>query len=365
MSQYRYLFADLRTDQLLDQLPVQGASFDDFIGKTGALSGTIPVADAAMAERIKRAVMPGRTALWVERGRDLWWGGIVWTMTPGVDDRGAVTVAIQAATFDSYWDHRILRDTQEARQADQFDIARDLATYAGRQDGGDIGIRIDYTKTSGVLRDRTYSRYDSIRLREALDQLASVENGFEWRVQVYRDAATGERVKRLQLGYPTIEAGAAPVMLTYPGNVLSYSWPQDATGMANTWQSRGATDNQNQAEDSHPILSTEWSYPDKLAQGWPRLDGSSDYNTVERLPTLNEHAKADLGLAREPVVIPTVKARLDGQVTPALLGSPVRLRIRDTWFSSGLDADYRVVGLHITPAQRGQQEAAELYLEAA
>ncbi|WP_431980798.1 hypothetical protein [Streptomyces qinglanensis] len=365
MSQYRYLFADLRTDQLLDQLPVQGVTFDDYIGKTGALSGTIPVADAGMAERVKRAVVPGRTALWIERGPDLWWGGIVWTMTPGVDDRGAVSVAIQAATFDSYWDHCILRDTLEAVQEDQFDIARDLVQYAAEQEGGDIGIRTDASRASGVLRDRTYSRYDSTRVREALDHLAGVENGFEWRVQVYRDAATGERVKRLQLGYPTIQAGAAPIMLTYPGNVLTYSWPQDATGMANVWQSRGATDNNNQAQDSRPIMSTLWSYPDKLKNGWPRLDGSSDYNTVERLDTLDEHARADLARAKDPVVIPTVKARLDGQVTPALIGAPVRLRIRDIWFSVGLDADYRVVGLHVTPAQRGQQESAELYLEAA
>ncbi|KIZ17324.1 hypothetical protein SNA_14990 [Streptomyces natalensis ATCC 27448] len=365
MSQYRFLFADLRTDQTLDQLPVQGVTFDDYIGKTGALSGTIPVPDAEIAARVKKAVVPGRTALWVERGPDLWWGGIVWTMTPAVDDRGAVTVAIQAATFDSFWDHAILRDTLEAQQMDQFDIARDLATYATDQEGGDIGIRIDYSKTSGVRRDRTYSRFDATRVREALDRLAAVENGFEWRVQVYREAATGERVKRLQLGYPTITAGAAPVMLTYPGNVLNYSWPQDATGMANTWQSRGATDNQNQADQSNPIMSTLWSYPEKLKAGWPRLDGSSDYNTVEKLTTLNEHAKADLARAKDPVVIPSIRTRLDGQVTPALIGSAVRLRIRDTWFSDGLDADYRVVGLHVTPAQRGQQESVELYLEAA
>ncbi|MGW1837087.1 hypothetical protein [Streptomyces sp. NPDC002067] len=318
-----------------------------------------------MADRVKRAVAPGRTALWVERGADLWWGGIVWTMTPSVDERGAVTVALQAATFDSYWDHRILRDTLEAQQMDQLDIARDLATYAARQDGGDIGIRIDYGPTSGIARDRTYSRFDATRIREALDRLAAVEKGFEWRVQVFRDAETGDRVKRLQLGCPTITAGAAPVMLTYPGNVLSYSWPQDATGLANTWQSRGATDNTNQAEESNPIMTAELAFPEKVKQGWPRLDGSSDYNSVEKLTTLTEHATADLSRAKDPVVIPTIRVRLDGQVTPALIGSTVRLRILDTWFSGGLDADYRVVGMTVTPAQRGQQESAELYVEAA
>ncbi|ANZ19958.1 phage-related replication protein [Streptomyces noursei ATCC 11455] len=365
LAGYRFLFTDLRTDQLLDVLPVQQVAFDDYIGKTGTLRGTLAVPDEATAARIKAAVQPGRTALWVERGRDLWWGGIVWTATPAVDDRGSVSVALQAATFDSYWDHREIRDTLEARQLDQFDIARSLAAYAAGKAGGDIGIQIDYAGTSGVKRDRTYSRYDATPVREALDRLAAVENGFEWRIQVYRETETGERVKRLQLGYPKIQAGSVPVMLTYPGNVLAYSWPQDATGMANTWQSRGATGNQNQAEESHPLMSTEWSYPEKLKEGWPRLDGHSDYNSVEKLTTLDEHAKADLARARESVVIPSVRVRLDGEVTPALLGATVRLRIRDTWFSGGLDATFRVVGLSVTPDQRGQQESAEMYLEAA
>ncbi|GAB2984748.1 hypothetical protein GCM10023080_058030 [Streptomyces pseudoechinosporeus] len=37
---YRLLFCDLRSDQLLDALPVQGVTLDDYIGKTGRLTDT-------------------------------------------------------------------------------------------------------------------------------------------------------------------------------------------------------------------------------------------------------------------------------------------------------------------------------------
>ncbi|MGW7270807.1 hypothetical protein ACWGH5_09830 [Streptomyces sp. NPDC054864] len=361
---YRLLFADLVTDQLLDVLPVQGLGFDDYIGKTGALSGKIPVADSEMAARVRAAVVPGRTAVWVERGSDIWWGGIVWTMTPSVDDRGGVSVDIQAATFDSYLDRRVVFTTQTYTQVDQLAIARGLVGYAASLDKGDLGFEMD-TKLSGVLRDRTYTASEVPRVRDLLDDLAAVDGGFEWRVQTYRDTATGKRVKRLQFGYPKIQAGAQPVMLTYPGNVLTYSMPTDSTGMANVWQSRGATVDNTVDADGGALLSSAWLYTDRLNAGWPRLDGTSDYNTVSVKATLDNHAKADLARARNPVTIPTVRVRLDGEITPSLIGARARLRIRDVWYADGLDATYRVVGMKVDPAERGREESAELYLEAA
>ncbi|MFE9396791.1 hypothetical protein [Streptomyces flavidovirens] len=362
---YRLLFADLVTDQLLDVLPVQGLGFDDYIGKSGALSGKIPIPDPEMAARVRAAAVPGRTAVWVERGSDIWWGGILWTMTPSVDDRGGVSVDIQAATFESYLDRRVVFTTQTYTQVDQLAIARGLVGYAASLSGGDIGIRMDATKVSGVLRDRSYVASEVPRVRDLLDDLAAVDGGFEWRIQAYRDTATGARVKQLQLGYPKIAVGAQPVMLTYPGNVLAYTLPSDATTMANVWQSRGATVDNTVDAEGGPLLSSVWRYDDRLNGGWPRLDGTSDYNTVSVKTTLDNHAKADLARARNAATIPSIRVRLDGEITPALIGARARLRIRDVWHAEGLDATYRVVGMKLDPAERGREESAELYLEAA
>ncbi|WP_405565493.1 hypothetical protein [Streptomyces sp. NBC_01180] len=359
---YRILVCDLRSDALIDVLPVHGVALDDYIGKTGRLTGTVPIPNAALADRARRALLPGRTALWVERGREIWWGGILWTLNLTSDARGFLGAEIQAGGWESYLYRRELHDTLTAAQVDQFDIARQLVDYAQNTPGGDIGITYD-TGVSDVVRDRTFSRYDLPTVGDLLDDLAAVENGFEWRISSYRDA-DGRRVKRLRLGHPVILSGAADIVLDHPGPVLSYSWPTDATAKANGWQSRGASINTNQAVDSVPLLSPLLIADDDLAAGWPRLDGSSDYTTVEVQGTLDAHARADAAAAVTPLTIPALTVLLGGNVTPALLGATVRLRIRDLWHPTTLDARYRVVGMSITPPERGRAETAQLFLEA-
>jgi len=358
---YRLLLCDLRSDQLLDALPVQGVSLDDYIGKTGRLTGTVPIPNRALAERARRALVPGRTGLWVERGREIWWGGILWTLNLASDDRGFLGAQLQAGGWESYLYRRLLFDTLTATQVDQFDIVRELVDYVQITPGGDIGITYD-DAVSGVARDRTFLRYDHASVGDLLDQLAATERGFEWRIASYRDG-DGRRVKRLQLGHPVIRTGAAEIVLDHPGPVLSYSWPTDATLKANGWQTRGASVNTNQAADSYPLTSPVLVDDADIEAGWPRLDGSSDYTTVEQQDTLDAHARADWTAALTPVQIPEVTVLLGGNVTPALLGSTVRLRIRDLWHPTALDARYRVVGMTISPPERGRPETARLYLE--
>lgn len=359
---YRLLFCDLRSDQLLDALPAQGVSLDDYIGKTGTLRATVPIPNAAIAARARAAIIAGRTAVWVERGRDIWWGGIVWTPALAKSERGFISLDLQAAGWESYLAHRMLYDTQTAEQVDQFDIVRGLVDYAQTTPGGDIGITYD-EHTSGVLRDRTYSRYDLPWIADLISDLSATEDGYEWRIASYRDA-DGRRIKRLRLGHPRLTAGATEIVLDHPGPILSYRFPTDATVKANAWQSRGATVNANQAEDSVPLMSPLIVNDDDIAAGWPRLDGSSDYTTVEQQATLDAHARADAAAAVNPVVIPEITVRLGDTISPALLGATVRVRIRDIWYPDGLDVRFRVVGLSITPPERGQPETAKLYLEA-
>ncbi|SOB83131.1 hypothetical protein [Streptomyces sp. 1331.2] len=361
---YRVLICDLRSDQLLDVLPLWGVSLDDYIGKTGALQGTVRIVTAELAARARASLVPGRTALWVERGGDIWWGGILWTTSLASDARGYLALSLQAATWDSYLNRRMLYDSQQAAGVDQFDIVRNLLAYVAEQPGGDIGIEAG-TDVSGVTRDRFYSRFDLPYVRDIIDALSRVENGFEWRIGSYRDSDTGRRIKQLQLGYPRITAGARDIVLTRPGPIESYSWAVDATGQANSWQSRGASTNRNQTANSSPLMSEHITNTADIEAGWPRLDGSSDYQTVEQQTTLDAHARADAAARLRPLTIPEITVRLDGQISPAMLGAAVRLRITDLWWPEGMTARYRIVGIAISPPERGRPETAKLTLEAA
>ncbi|MEV7243973.1 hypothetical protein AB0N92_22380 [Streptomyces sp. NPDC093248] len=360
---YRLLFCDLRSDQVVDTLPGTGVSLDDYIGKTGRLQATVPIPNRAIADRARWALQPGRTAVWVQRGRNIWWGGILWTLQLASDARGFLSAQIQCGGWESYLYRRLLLDTQLAQGVDQFDIVRGLLDYVQSTPGGNLGITYD-TEPSGVTRDREFSRFDLPWVGDLIDQLAAVERGFEWRIASYSDS-DGRRVKRLILGHPVIRTGATEIVLDHPGPILTYSWPHDASGLANGWQCRGATINTNQAAESYPLMSERLVADDDIAAGWPRLDGSSDYTTVEEQATLDDHARADWTAARRPVQIPEVEVLLGSNITPALLGATVRIRIRDLWHPDVLDARYRVVGLSITPPERGRPETAKLYLEVA
>lgn len=361
---YRALFCDLRTDRVIDSLPLTEVEFDDFIGKPGQLRATVPLPDTALAQRARTALQPGRTAVWLERGSDIWWGGILWTCTPAGDERGRLSVQIQAGTFDSYLDHRILAKDRGFSTVDQFEIVRALVRHVQSQPGGDIGITYG-DDFSGVVWNRRYAYTDLARVRELIDQLAAMQDGFEWRIQCFRDPETGARVKKLQLGHPKITTGDADIVLDRPGQVLTYSLPADSTVQANVWVARGETSNRNQASDSLPEMSVPAVAAEDLDAGWPRLENSSDHSGVSDQAVLNSAARAELSRARRPQIIPEVTIRVDGRITPALIGASVRLRIRDGWHVDGPDLRYRVVGLTVTPPARGKSETAKLYLEEA
>jgi hypothetical protein len=359
---YRAIFCDLRTDRTIDILPLRDVTVDDYIGKPGSLSGTVPLPDAAMAARARR-IEEGRTAVYLQRGNDLWWGGIIWTSTLQSDDRGVLSLGIQAATFESYASRRRIRATFSHSTTDQLAIARSLWTRLQTSlAGGDIGVSYG-TETSQQYRSVSYRDGDETVYLEAIDALAAQDNGFEHHIAVYRDPATGARVRRLRLGSPRIQIGTTDLVLDRPGTILSYSFPRDATRGGTTARARGASDNTNQAAESRPLYSTEKVAQSLIGAGYPRIDLSSDHNDVSSLSVLESLATAELAEATGAVVIPEISIRLDDLVPPALLGRTVRLRITDEWWTEGLDARYRIIGVKVSPAQRGRPDTAELYLE--
>ncbi|MFF3840188.1 hypothetical protein [Streptomyces sp. NPDC001930] len=370
---YRAIFCDLLTDQTLDILPLRDVSFDDYIGKAGSLSGTVPIPDKAIADRVKK-VREGRTAVYLERGGDLWWGGIVWTSTLQSSGRGVLTLGVQAATFDSYAGRRRIRtDITYDTPTDQLEIARrlwrelDVQTYPDAPAGEEprrLGITFG-NEIPKFQKTASWRKGDETVYLEALDQLAATEDGFEHQILVYRDPVTGQRIRQLRIGEPKIVTGATDLVFDRPGVILSYSFPYDATRGGTTAVARGASTNSNAAAESRPLFSGTQYASDLLVDGWPLIDLSSDHNEISDQLALDSVATTELAQARGAVVIPSISIHLGGIVPPALLGRVARIRITDEWYSQGLDARYRIVGVKITPPERGRPDTAELYLEEA
>lgn len=356
-ADYRIKFADTLTDQVRDEFTLDAPTFDVRISGAGTLQAAIPMArgDCSLGRRLQNIRSCGGSAIYVYRNGAPWWDGLLWTMDRAADDHGGPTMSISAGTCESYLDHtRLLTDLTPMPSADQLAIARSFIDHLQADPYADLNITYDATQTSGVIRDRVlYQAAARPTYGQMLSDLASLDGGFEYLIRTITDPTTAARTRRLRLGYPVISSATVHT-LTVPGNaILSYSFAEDGSRAGTYLTAQG-----NAATSSVHIDAAA------LAAGYPRTDLITDYSSITDVAVLEAHAAADLVRARVPVLIPQVRIRLDGapDITPDALGDYVRLQITDEHFPDGVRLTYRLVGMAVTPEQRGTPESADLVL---
>lgn len=364
MPTYRYLLCDLLTDQPITDLPLQGVTFDRRISRVGSLQAQITATNPGMVEKARLAhQFAGRAALWVYRDGQLWWGGVLWTVQPRQDPRGGVEVDLQAATFDSYARHRVLRDNLHYTQVDQGVIIPALWQHLQADPRGDIGM-VAENQPTGLLRDRSYYGHEQSYYGELIEQLGDVEGGPEHTVDTYLDG--GVRTKRLRVA-PTLGATVPTIVFQRAirggGRVLEWLDSADAVDAGTTFQTRGDSAAANVGEEQVPLLSAVHEASDLLAQGWPLLDVTEDRSGVSEQPTLDGYAAALRDSRSGQVRSRSYKVTVAGTGwNPNRLGEPVRIRINDLWHTKTVDYTWRPVACKVTAAERGVPETVELLI---
>jgi hypothetical protein len=357
MADYRIRFADTLTDANLDEFPLAGPTFSLQISGAGELQGAIPITlgDYSRGRRLQAVKSCAGSAVYVYRNGSLWWDGLLWTMDRAKDEAGNPTMPISAGTAESYLDHtRLLTDLPAMTSADQLAIAWSLIDHLQADPYANLRITYDTSQASGVIRDRVaYQGAARPTYGQMLNDLAGLDDGFEYLIRTLVDPTTGARTRRLRLGYPTISSATVHTLTEPGGAIVSYRFAQDG--------SRGATYLSAQGGSA---ISSVHKDTAALAAGYPRTDLTTSYTTITDASVLEAHAAADLVRARVPVLIPQVRIRLDGapDITPDALGDYVRLNITDEHFPDGTVLTYRLVGMNVTPDQRGTAEYADLVL---
>lgn len=352
MATYRYLFADLLTNSIIGELPLTGVNFTQQLNTAGTFTGHLLLSGVnATALNISTATIPGRTAIYVDRGGILVWGGVLWNREYNSTEQ---TLSFQSREFESYFERRKVTTTQIFTNTDQLTIANSLLNTAQSATNGNIGVQTS-PATSGVLVNRTYYSYELKNVYQAIQDLSKQLNGFDFNIQVAYDGG-GNPTKTLVLSYPksgtTYSATnpSAPVFQFPSGNIIEYNYPEDALIAANKIYALGAGSNEGK------LIATATD-PTLLAAGFPLLEQEANYSDITDATMLAGLATGQIKATSYPpttlrVVAPPSENPVFGTY---LLGDECRVIITDNRFPTTLDAIYRLVALSVTPGEDGPE----------
>lgn len=346
MATYRYLLADALTNSLIEELPFESASYSHVLNAPGAFSGTLSLKQPLSLQNVLATSLNyGKVTLYIERDGALVWGGMLWTDQPDFD---AGTLEIRGEGWHSYFRRRVLRARKVYTAQDQTTIATDLLNWA--QDatanpGGSIGVWTLDALATGVLRDRTYEAYERKSIGEAIEQLAAVDNGFDFRYEtLYSSGIPG---KRFLVQYPNTGRNTA---LVFEGQLSSMKVTRDATAMATNVDAMGAGEG-----DARLIASV--SDP-SLIGVYPKLDEVISNTDVSILATLDGYARQRLKRGKTPIVIPSID--VDPEADPTL-GSYIPgdiVTVRGGYGLVTIDGRFRITGYTVKVDDSGGEVAS-------
>lgn len=265
MADYRYLCANLVTNQIIAEIPFTGVSYSQELNSAGSFSGHILLTDIRETDLpIDAATTPSSVALYVERNGQLVWGGIIWSRTY---DSQTQALVIGAREFESYYEHRVLQfgaktGTQPrvydytgawTYNTDIFTVIQDClnAVHGWQLPNSDIGIIVP-TNTLGQTVGDVATQYgykiQDFEFRPVLDVLRALsqqtngQGGFDFNIDVAY-AAGGTITKTMELtarrGTVWSSTSTTAPMLEFPGNMVAYSYPEDGTSVANVTYGQG------------------------------------------------------------------------------------------------------------------------------
>lgn len=353
---YRYLVADLLTDLPVAHLPLTGVGMDRRVSRIGAFKSrwTLPDRDSAL-KAVGLSEQLGKLALWVYRNNKIVWGGIIWTMTPTIDDRNGLSLDLQAATFDSYPDHRYIRELLNYVGVEQADIIRDMWDRMQSEPSGNIGMEFD-TQPTGVVRTLQYLETDGKKYGAAIQEIGDLDDGPEHTVDVFD--VGGIRHKRLRLGTPLIGQDDRSEIVITGHKVPSWSSTVDATSLGTHFIARGDSVQADVAASAIPLLSDETVAQDLLDNGYPRLDIITDNQGVSVKADLDLIAQADrTRLSRITPSNQYVVYLNNVDWSPNDIGKNIKIiRSKNDWWAPGQQDVVRPVVIDITPPDRTTPE---------
>lgn len=348
-----YIFGDLLTGSIIQEIPLQGVSMTRGFGM-GDFRGSFTLDQTGKDNRdLLASTEPGRCYVVCERNDNPIWGGFVWTRTY---QSQAKMNQLYCRAFEHYPSYRTILEDFEYTNIEQRNIFLDLWTSM-MEDPNSVQFTLPSSFPDAVLKSLSIRSFEYKSYREGMDSLSNADDGFDWTVDVNR--VSGSYTKSLRIGYPRLGA-TEPIDFDYPGSVVNY-WRNESMA------ERGTHFFGIGAGEGSTMIVQPVTHGDLISAGFPRYDSDISFKSVTD-PTILSGLTAQAASARKPGV-PIYTVELKADKDPAFgsygLGDAVRFNFVDPAHPDPINrkVNSRILGWEYYPPSDEHTEMARLVLE--
>lgn len=336
VNPFTYRCYDLTTGTYLGKLPFTGVSFGvPSLNAPGPFSGALSIGDPRVQRLNWQAcTLTGRTAVIVDLGGAVVWGGILWTNNyQKSDSKRALKVG--GNSVGSYLQQRLQGadySTTWSAGADPMLIVEQIVSDALALGTIMGGISIVLHPAGGEGGPQIAPSYSATSLQtvdsivNTLSQMGYGGGGFDYSFDVGY-SSPGVPALTMNIWYPRQGRTADQTQLTVLAkNLIDFTYPVDSTSQANDITETGSGTGGVQPVEAVTTIA-----------GYPKLQRTFSRTQITDQGTLGNIAGGDLALYAWPVITPTITLPL---ALPGIASAPGALALGA--FSIGDDLIWKI-----------------------
>lgn len=356
------------SNSIMAELPFTGVNFTSQLNSNGTFQGHVLLSGLNSSQlNAYDGTVPGKTVLWVlytdpETLTSIpVWSGVIWAREY---DSASQTLSISAQEMMSLYNRRRINLTQDFTNNpsdplgyDPAYIAEKLMVFAELESYGGTGLSFSVGTTTYRTK-KIYYGYELKTVAQAIKDLSA--NFFDYRIKPFIMDGNLVNVFSLAQTLGTTYSTTSPIatVLQFPGNIVSYKFPEDASSAANRLYGLGYGAN-NSKIIAVAIDSSKFNSPDYF----PLLEDTTNFIDIGELKLLKDLTLGQLNAISYPPT--TVEVVLPPYIDPFYpsynVGDQVRLMIKDDYFPSGIDTTgttgqlkpFRIMAISVNPGENG------------
>jgi len=356
-AEFRYVTTSVyqsggSANPIIAELPFTSVNFTQQLNSIGTFQGEVLLSGLNSANlNVYNGTIPSKTILWVLYSDPQTlatipvWSGVIWNREYDSENQ---RLHITAQEMLSLYQRRRISDTKTYTSKDPTYIAKDLMQYTEAKSYGKTGLTYATLPSSGYSTNRTYNNFEFKSVYQAVKDLA--QSYFDFAIKPYNTG--GVLTNQFVIGIPlgTVYTTTSPIasVFQFPGNLISYKFPEDGNTAANKLYGLGYGANGTK-------LAATAVDSSKYTDGFPLLEDVANYIDIADLNLLKATTLGQLNAISYPpttieIVVPPY---VDPYYPQYNIGDEVRLDIVDDYFPSGLSIVLRIVAISVSPGENG------------